>query len=270
MVRRLQSIFFEMSWAAFCRAALIFILYPLWGSRGRGPPVGQRAHGTVNFRKRKTERTHGNCVEMEDERMRKNREAGRTAAREGNLTDRGRESRSNQNGRKKDTSGKLRKFLFPLVILVTALAVILSVCIVKHGGKGKESGTWNGSIRAEARAGETEKNPLSGRKIYFSGMEDAVIGMDGIVRLENSMENGDFLMKYEVYNAEGGELVYESGLIASGESVDWMPGESMGAGEYILTYLQIPCYADGEGNYVSLTWGSCQAWIRIRENRTPE
>lgn len=270
MVRRLQSIFFEKLWVAFYRAALIFSLSPLWGRRGRGPPVGQREHGTVNFRKRKTERTHGNCVEMEDERMRKNREADRTAAREGNLTDRGRESRSNQNGRKKDTSGKLRKFLFPLVILVTVLAVILSVCIVKHGGKGKESGTWNGSIRAEAGAGETEKKPLSGRKIYFSGMEDAVIGMDGIVRLENSMENGDFLMKYEVYDAEGGELVYESGLIASGESVDWMPGESMGAGEYILTYLQIPCYADGEGNYVSLTRGSCQAWIRIRENRTPE
>lgn len=97
-----------------------------------------------------------------------------------------------------------------------------------------------------------------------------MIGMDGIVRLENSMENGDFLMKYEVYDAEGGKLVYESGLIASGESVDWMPGENMGAGEYILTYLQIPCYADGEGNYVSLTQGSCQARIRIRGNEALE
>ena len=118
----------------------------------------------------------------------------------------------------------------------------------------------------EAETGETEENPLSGRNIYFSGVEDAVIGMDDIVRLENSMDNGDFLMKYEVYEAGEGKLVYESGLIPSGESVDWMPGESLGAGEHTLTYLQIPCYPDGEGNYISLTRGSCQAWIKIKEN----
>lgn len=175
-----------------------------------------------------------------------------------------------RNGKKADSNGKLRKFLFPLVILLAVLAVTFAVCIVKSGGgKEKGLGAWGGSVRVEAGAGETEENgenPLSGRNIYFSGVEDAVIGMDGIVRLENSIENGDFLMKYEVYEAEGGELVYESGLIASGESVDWMPGESLGAGEYILTYLQIPCYTDGEGNYISLTRGSCQAWIKIKEN----
>lgn len=175
-----------------------------------------------------------------------------------------------RNGKKADSSGKLHRFFFPLVILLAVLAVVFAVCIVKSGGgKGKGSGTWGGSVRVAAGAGETEENgenPLSGRNIYFSGVEDAVIGMDGIVRLENSVENGDFLMKYEVYEAEGGELVYESGLIASGESVDWMPGGSLGAGEHILTYLQIPCYTDGEGNYISLTRGSCQAWIKIKEN----
>lgn len=202
--------------------------------------------------------------------MEKNREVDRTAGKEGNPADRGREGRSDRNGRKADTGGKFGKFLFPLVILLAVLAVISAVCIVKSGGgKGKGSGTWGGSVRVEAGAGETEENgenPLSGRNIYFSGVEDAVIGMDGIVRLENSIENGDFLMKYEVYEAEGGELVYESGLIASGESVDWMPGKSLGAGEHTLTYLQIPCYTDGEGNYISLTRGSCQAWIKIKEN----
>ncbi len=136
-----------------------------------------------------------------------------------------------------------------------------------HPAAGKGRGQGHGA--AETGAGETEENgdnPLSGRNIYFSGMEDAVIGMDGIVCLENSVENGDFLMKYEVYEAEGGELVYESGLIASGGSVDWMPGGSLGAGEHLLTFLQVPCYMDGEGNYISLTRGSCQAWLRIKEN----
>lgn len=47
MVRRLQSIFFEKLWVAFYRAALIFSLCPLWGRRGRGPPVGQREHGAM-------------------------------------------------------------------------------------------------------------------------------------------------------------------------------------------------------------------------------
>lgn len=65
---------------------------------------------------------------------------------------------------------------------------------------------------------------------------------------------------------KGGEPVFESGLIAPGESVDWMPGGSLGAGEHLLTYLQILCYMDGEGNHVSLTRGSCQAWIKIKEN----
>lgn len=168
------------------------------------------------------------------------------------------------------TGGKPGKFFFPLVVLLAVLAAAFAVCMAKAGcGKEKGSGTWGGSVRVEAGAGETAENgenPLSGRNIYFSGVEDAVIGMDGIVRLENNMENGDFLMKYEVYEAEGGELVYESGLIASGGSVDWMPGKSLGAGEHTLTYLQIPCYTDGEGNYISLTRGSCQAWIRIKAN----
>ncbi len=179
-----------------------------------------------------------------------------------------------RNGKKADTNGKLHKFFFPPVVLLAVLAAVFAVCMVKFGGgKGKGPGTWGGSVRVEAGAGKTEENgenPLSGRNIYFSGVEDAVIGMDGVVHLENSMENGDFLMKYEVYEAEGGELVYESGLLASGESVDWMPGGSLGAGEHTLTYLQIPCYTDGEGNYISLTRGSCQAWLKITENGISE
>ena len=47
-----------------------------------------------------------------------------------------------RNGKKADSSGKLCKFLFPLVILLAVLAVIFAVCIVKScGGKGKESET---------------------------------------------------------------------------------------------------------------------------------
>lgn len=244
---RLQSMFSGVLWAAFFRAALIFSLYPLWESGGRGPPVRQRAHGIISSRERKTERTHGSRAVVENKRMDKDKEAERTA----------------------DTGGKPGKFFFPLVILLAVLAAVSAVCLVKSGGgKGKRSETWGGSVRVEVGAGEREENenPLSGRNIYFSGVEDAVIGMDGVVRLENNVENGNFLMKYEVYEAEGGELVYESGLLASGESVDWMPGISLGAGEYTLTYLQIPCYTDGEGNYISLTRGSCQAWIKIREN----
>ena len=172
-----------------------------------------------------------------------------------------------RNDKKADSSGKQRKFFFPLVFRLAVLAAASAVCIVKYsGGKEKGSGTWGGSVRVEAETGETEESPLSGRNIYFSGVEDAVIGMDGIVRLENSMDNGDFLMKYDVYETGEGKLVYESGIIPSGESVDWMPGESLGAGEHTLTYLQIPCYPDGEGNYISLTRGSCQAWIKIKEN----
>lgn len=194
--------------------------------------------------------------------MGKNRKAGRTAGKEG----RG----DWNNGRKADAGGKRGKFFFPLVILLAAMAVIFAACMVASGGrKGTGPGTWGGSVRAETGAGETGENgdnPLSGRNIYFSGMEDAVIGMDGIVCLENSVENGDFLMKYEVYEAEGGEPVYESGLIASGGSVDWMPGGSLGAGEHLLTFLQVPCYMDGEGNCISLTRGSCQAWLRIKGN----
>lgn len=172
-----------------------------------------------------------------------------------------------RNGQTADAGGKRHKFLLPLVILLLILAAVLTVCVIKRGGRPEEGqGAWGGSVRVEAGAGNTEEDPLSCRNIYFCGVEDAVIGADGIVRLENSAENGDFLMRYEVYDTEGGELVYESDLLASGESVDWTPGASLGAGEYTLTYLQIPCYQDGEGNYISLTRGSCQAWLKIRDN----
>lgn len=151
------------------------------------------------------------------------------------------------------------------LMAAAAVAAVAASCTGRreHGGRIPATGGLVVDTRAtDGRAAEPEADPLAGRNVYFSGIEDASIGPGTVVQLDNREENLDFLLRYEVYDGEG-NLVFETDLIPSGQHVDWIPGETLGAGEHTLDFHQIPYYLDGEGHFTGLTQGSCQATLAI-------
>lgn len=99
------------------------------------------------------------------------------------------------------------------------------------------------------------KSALAGRQVYFSGLEDSIIDSATPVFLENLPENGEILMKYRVTNQNTGEVIFKSDMISSGSHAEWIPGETLPAGEYCFSIHATPYFpfGDGEDGFVSLT-----------------
>lgn len=111
-------------------------------------------------------------------------------------------------------------------------------------------------LSIDNRATDKEKtggvSALSGRQVYYAGLEDCVIGPKTVVYLENLEENVDIYMKYEV--TVDGKLVFETDLIPPGEYVEWLPAEVLEAGKTYEVYLkETPYYEESEGNFLALT-----------------
>lgn len=163
---------------------------------------------------------------------------------------------------------KWRKIIPAVLTAVIIIAVITAFWLgyIKH--EGTETRSSQGGMMVDARATgeqreETAPNPLAGRSVYFSGIEDSTIGRETVVQLDNREENLDFLLRYEIYDAGTGELVFETDLIPSGQYIKWVPGETLEPGEYTLDFLQIPYYPEPSGGYVGLTQGSNQVTLAI-------
>lgn len=173
------------------------------------------------------------------------------------------ENRNKNRGR-----GNPEKKILAALVAVVILSVITAFCVSRGRQDGSESGTGRGGMvvdtrATDAQAGGQGTDPLLGRNIYFSGIGDATIGSTTVVRLDNREENLDFLMRYEVYDSATGELVFETELIPSGQHIDWVPGETLGAGEHTLDFLQIPYYPGPSGEYISLIQGSNRVTLAI-------
>lgn len=111
---------------------------------------------------------------------------------------------------------------------------------------------------------EEANNKLASRYVYFSGFDNATVNADSKIKLNNLETNQDFLMQYQIY--EDDKLVYETGLIKSGNSVYWQIGNTLSVGEHNLTIKQNPYYdVDGKGNYLPLTYGSCTVKFTVVE-----
>lgn len=110
--------------------------------------------------------------------------------------------------------------------------------------------------QSKADAVEAQKNPLSGRNVFFAGYADATINKNTTVALENLPDNEDFLIKYTIINKEDNSTVFETNLIQAGQCVVWVPGETLEPGTYNLQILQSPYWHDGAGNFTPLTAGS--------------
>lgn len=171
---------------------------------------------------------------------------------------------------KKKNRDNLEKIILAVLSAVVAVAVITAFCVGRRGSGSETPVTGTPAIKGlvvdtratDARLEEPEADPLAGRNVYFSGIEDTVISRETVVQLDNREENLDFLLRYEIYDGDG-NLVFETDLIPSGQHVDWVPGETLGAGEHTLDFLQIPYYVSGDGEFTGLTQGSCQATLAI-------
>lgn len=154
------------------------------------------------------------------------------------------------------------------ILAAVAVAAAIRAFSLGHIQGSGEPDSIRGGMVVDARATgetsvETAENPLAGRSVYFSGIEDTTISRETVVQLDNREENLDFLLRYEIYDAGTGELVFETDLIPSGQHIDWVPGETLEPGEYTLDFLQIPYYPEPSGEYISLTQGSNQVTLAI-------
>ena len=153
-----------------------------------------------------------------------------------------------------------------MVLFVTSLAAC--------SGKGEEkpdeesSGTVfviddRGQDKAEVV--EAQKNPLSGRNVFFAGYADATLTKTTTVALENLPDNEDFLMKYTVINTADDSVVFETNMIRAGQCVVWVPGEELEPGTYQFQILQSPYYQSEEDEFIPLTTGTTDVCYEITE-----
>lgn len=158
--------------------------------------------------------------------------------------------------------------------IVILMMVLLMTSFAACSGKGEEkpeeesSGTVfviddRGQDKAEVV--EAQKNPLSGRNVFFAGYADATLTKTTTVALENLPDNEDFLMKYTVINTADDSVVFETNLIRAGQCVVWVPGEELEPGTYQFRILQSPYYQSRDDEFIPLTAGTTDVCYEITE-----
>jgi len=161
------------------------------------------------------------------------------------------------------------------VIIVVLVIIVLLLCgyfLATQTGLLKSES--NANFVVDSRATETTEkspveNPLKGRNVYFSGIEDAVINKETIVQLENAKENLDYFMEYEVVDVSTGEVVFTTDKIPSGKCVEWVPGETMEAGVYDLALNEFASYYDqANDEFISLSQGCNTVTLEIIDQPT--
>lgn len=142
--------------------------------------------------------------------------------------------------------------------------IVLAILGAAVGGyfianKNKSPIPEQGNLTIDTRSNSEKKemkNELSGRNVYFAGLEDCTLDSNGEIYLENLPENEDFLIKYTVTIADTNETIFETDLIPSGQHVAWVPSENLTPGIYHLAILQVPYYQMANGSYTPLTSGN--------------
>lgn len=117
------------------------------------------------------------------------------------------------------------------------------------------SSSTENNLVVDERATIERRDPykaLSNRQVYYAGIEDCTVNKNTVIYLENLEDNGDILMKYDIY--VGDEKVFETDLIPSGNHVEWKPSDSLKSGKtYKINLQQTPYYPLENGEYLSLT-----------------
>ena len=119
------------------------------------------------------------------------------------------------------------------------------------------------SRQKDMKAKEEALPDLSDRFICFAGYEDCSVGEGERMALVNLAENEDIYIAYTVYLADTGEAVFETDLIAPGNSVEWTVGEDLEPGEHRISLYQVPYIRDNHGNFVELISASNEMTIFV-------
>lgn len=170
--------------------------------------------------------------------------------------------KNNQNNQEKENKSSKIKITVIVVLVVMFILLLLKLwsCATNKPQAPVVNNPTVGGLTVTDGEEEDNTNSLASRSVYFSGFDDVVVNSESKIRLRNLPENEDFLMKYEVYN--GSDLIYSTDLITSGNSVYWTIGETLSAGEYTLTFKQIPYVQANEG-FMQLTFGSCSVKVTV-------
>ena len=110
---------------------------------------------------------------------------------------------------------------------------------------------------------EANKDPLKDRKVLFCGYEDSTITNKTTILLKNLEENLDFYMRYNILDSSG-KVVFKTDLIPAGQSLVWVPGESLDFGTHALTFNMQPYYQNSDGTWRKLTSASCDVTYTIK------
>ncbi len=160
------------------------------------------------------------------------------------------------NTEQKDDSKK-KKFALIILLLLLLLGLFAGGAYLYKKLMPQPTGSiviQNGEENADKK-----KNPLDGLYVTYSGITDATIEERSVVELKNLEENGDIIMKFEVY--EGSKLVFSSDYIKSGEHINWEAGKDLSVGEHVLTVKQTP-QIEVDGEFIPLTTGSCECTLK--------
>ena len=95
--------------------------------------------------------------------------------------------------RKRQMKVNVTVLALALLAAVAVAAAIAAFCLGYTKRGGTETDSIRGGMVVDARvtgeeSGQPAENPLAGRSVYFSGIEDTVIGRETVVRLDNKSE----------------------------------------------------------------------------------
>lgn len=156
-----------------------------------------------------------------------------------------------QNTEKKPFNWATRFVLFLLCLTILLLVIyILNLAKQPQGSQTINNLVIDTSAKSQDK--KVSDDELSGKMVYYSGIEDCVVGPNTAVMLSNPEENDFIYMTYEIKVND--EVIFQTGLIPAGDYVEWFPAEKLAAGAtYTVNMREIPYYINKDGEQVPLT-----------------
>lgn len=143
------------------------------------------------------------------------------------------------NSEERESNNKNRTKIVLVAIILGLLAIIAALIFDRKPEQVVVTQDGNNIGLDSSQSGESEVNGEQDF-IYFSGFSDTTLQAGGTIILpcDASNADGDIYMTYTVL--EGGEVVYETGLIEPGNRVLFPAAEVLGAGEHEITFHEQP------------------------------
>lgn len=166
-------------------------------------------------------------------------------------------------------SKKSRNIIIVLVAIVVMLIISCVFLFIHSKNSEQQNAALSLDTNAQASASsEAASDDLSSiladKNISFAGIDNIDDGdKTTAINMPNVAENGDILMQFTITDVDSGKQIYQSGLVKSGEYVQYVPGETYDAGTYTFSITESPFYPYN-GKNVPLTSGSNAIRVTIK------